>query len=137
MSVQWRSHRIRPIALLLAILALAATAAAQDAPRIGLKIRTLTAELRNQHGLPADLKGVLVIGVEPGSPAAQTGIAAGEVVVNANGKSVATAKAVAAQIQAARTSGSITFTLVSVGGERKEMTVTIPKSAGALLPGPK
>src|SRR5262245_20165994 len=42
---------------------------AQDSPRIGIKVRTLSAELRKQHNLGADVKGALVTGVTAGSPA--------------------------------------------------------------------
>jgi hypothetical protein len=42
---------------------------AQDAPHIGLKIRTLTPDLRKQHTLGADIKGALVTGVTAGSSA--------------------------------------------------------------------
>ena len=39
---------------------------AQDAPQVGLKIRTLSSDLRKQHNLGADLKGALVTGFDPG-----------------------------------------------------------------------
>jgi S1-C subfamily serine protease len=66
------------IASLLAIvvLVIAGSVRAQDPPRIGLKIRTLTIDLRKQHTLPDDVKGVLVTAVTAGSPAQEKGIVA-------------------------------------------------------------
>src|SRR5437016_13421457 len=54
--------------LVVVVLVLAGSAQAQDSPRIGLKIRTLTAELRKQWNLPDNVKGALVTGVTAGSP---------------------------------------------------------------------
>ena len=87
----------RAIASLLAIVVLvfAGSARAQDSPRIGLKIRTLTAELRKQHNLPGDVKGALVTGVAAGSPAQEKGIVAGDVIVEAGG--IASRKATSAE----------------------------------------
>src|SRR6476620_10976374 len=84
------------IASLLAIVVLiiAGSVRAQDSPRIGLKIRTLTIDLRKQHKLPDDVKGVLVTAVTAGSPAQEKGIVSGDVIVEAAGKPVDTAQAV-------------------------------------------
>src|SRR5438477_11882078 len=81
---------------------------AQDSPRIGLKVQTLTVELRKQHKLPDDVKGALVTAVNAG-PAQEKGIAVGDVIVEAASKPVAAAKDVASQIAAATASGSDTI----------------------------
>jgi S1-C subfamily serine protease len=134
----------KPIALLLAVVALlfAQSLCAQDNPRIGLKIRTLSAELRKEHHLADDVKGAFVSAVAPGSPAQEKGFVAGDVIVEAGGKPVATAKAVAEQIAAAATSGNadIVFKVITGGGERRDVTVAIAKKPAAsspLLPAPK
>jgi serine protease Do len=135
----------RPIAPLVALLLLlvCGTVDAQDAPRIGLKIRTLTVEMRKQRRLPEDVKGALVTAVNPGSPAQEKGLAAGDVIVEAGGKPVVSAKEVANAIATAAASGAETILLrvMDAKGERRDVTVAIRKpSSGnspSLLPGPR
>lgn len=116
-------------------------ALAQDSPHIGLKVRTLTADLRKQRKLPDDAQGALVTAVTPGSPAKEKGIAPGEVIVEAGGKAVADAKEVASQIAVASASGSIMLRVMDAKGGRREVSVPIEKrpaqSSKSLLPGPK
>src|SRR6266576_3873031 len=102
-SVRSRRMIAGAIASLLAIVVVvfAGSVRAQDSPRIGLKVRTLTAELRKQHNLPGDLKGALVTAVTAGSPAQEKGIVAGDVIVEAGGKPTDTAQAVAKTIAGA------------------------------------
>jgi len=100
-----------------------------------LKIRTLTIELRKQHKLPDDVKGALVTAVTAGSPAQEKGIVAGDVIVEAAGKPVDTAEAVAKNIAAA--SESISFKVVNSKGERRDVTVPVPKKPAPILPVPK
>jgi membrane-associated protease RseP (regulator of RpoE activity) len=54
-------------------------------PRLGLEVQGLTPELRKFLDAPEDA-GVLVARVEPDSPAAQAGLAAGDVLVEAGGE---------------------------------------------------
>jgi serine protease Do len=116
---------------------------AQDAPQIGLKIRTLTVELRKQHKLPDDVKGALVTAVNPGSPVQEKGITVGDVIVEAGSKPVVAAKDVATQIGVATASGSdaIVFGIMNGKGGRRDVTIPIAKrpaeGSKALLPAPK
>ena len=73
-SVRSRSSFARATVNVLAIVVLlfAGSVQAQDSPRIGVKVRTLTVELRKQHKLPEDAKGALVTAVTAGSPAQAT-----------------------------------------------------------------
>jgi serine protease Do len=119
--------------LAVVVLFFAGSALAQDSPRIGLKIRTLTAELRKQQNLPGDVKGALVTGVTAGSPAQEKGIVTGDVIVEAGGKPADTAQAVAKTIAGA--SESISFKVVNSKGERRDVTVT--KKSAPILPAPK
>ena len=131
----------RAIASFLAVVMLifSGSVRAQDSPRIGVKIRTLTIELRKQHKLAEDVKGALVTAVTAGSPAQQKGIVTGDVIVETDGKQVDTAQAVAKSIAAA--SESITLKVVNSKGERRDVTVPIPKKpaggSAPILPGPK
>ena len=136
---------VRPITVLLALFVLFAcgSARAQDSPRIGVKIRTLTLELRNQHKIPADVKGALVTAVTPGSPAREQGIVVGDIIVEAGAKPVAAAKDVASQIAAATEVGKdkIALQIVNAKGERREVTVGLEKrpaeGSKSFVPGPK
>jgi len=114
---------------------------AQDAPHVGLKIRTLTPDLRKQHNLGADLKGALVTGVTAGSAAQEKGLSVGDVIVEVGGKPVATSKDLADKIAEARNSGAGSIVLAVVGkGDRREVTLPIaqaPAASKTILPGPK
>jgi S1-C subfamily serine protease len=140
-SVRSRGPFARVIVSVLAIVVLlfAGSVQAQDSPRVGVKIRTLTAELRKQRKLPEDVKGALVTAVTAGSPAQEKGIVTGDVIVEAAGKPVDTQEAVAKSIAAA--SESITLKVVNSKGERRDVTVPIPKKpaggSAPVLPGPK
>jgi membrane-associated protease RseP (regulator of RpoE activity) len=122
---------------LLAVLVLlfAGSVRAQDPPRIGMKIRTLTVE----HKLPEDAKGALVTAITAGSPAQEKGIVVGDVIVEAAGKPVDTAQAVAKSIAAE--SESIALKVMNSKGERRDVTVPVAKKpaggSAPFLPGPK
>ena len=140
-SVRSRSSFARATVNVLAIVVLlfAGSVQAQDSPRIGVKVRTLTVELRKQHKLPEDAKGALVTAVTAGSPAQEKGIVAGDVIVEAAGKPVDTQEAVAKSIAAA--SESINLKVVNSKGERRDVTVPVAKKpaggSAPILPGPK
>ena len=133
---------VRAIASVLAVvlIVLAGPVGAQDS-RIGLKIRTLTPELRKQNNLPEATKGALITAVAAGSAAQEKGMVAGDVIVEAGGKAVATAQAVAKSIAAGSASGSVSFKVMNSKGEHREVTVPVPKKPGAgsspIVPGPK
>ena len=141
-NVKSRTLIVRAIAsvLAVAVLVFAGPVGAQDS-RIGLKIRTLTAELRKQNNLPEATKGALVTAVTAGSPAQEKGMVAGDVIVEAGGKAVATAASVAKSIAAGTASGSVSFKVMNSKGEQRDVTVPIPKKPAAgsapIVPGPK
>ena len=59
-----------------------ATAEEEDTetPQLGVNLRNITPELAQRYDLPAN-KGVLVAQVQPGTPAAEAGLAAGDVIL--------------------------------------------------------
>jgi S1-C subfamily serine protease len=134
-DVSWVMTRAIVSLVTIVVLVVAGSVHAQDSPRIGLKIRTLSAELRKQHKLPDDVKGALVTGVTAGSPANEKGIVAGEVIVEAGGKPADTAQAVARALAGA--SESISLKVVNSKGERRDVTVPVPKKFSPILPGPR
>jgi serine protease Do len=57
--------------------------AAQEAPKkvVGLSLAPLTDELRTKHNLGRALKGLIVLEIDPSSPAAERGVKVGDVIV--------------------------------------------------------
>ncbi len=50
----------------------------------GITVQPLTPDMRNQLGVPADVQGVAISNLDPASPAAQTGLRAGDVIESIN-----------------------------------------------------
>jgi serine protease Do len=74
-------------------------------------------------------KGVVIVGVEPGGEAANLGLAEGDVILKAGGKSVSTPSELKEALQAARTAGR-SYALILVKHENSEVYVPVPVSAG-------
>lgn len=60
-----------------------------EAGRLGVRVDTLDDELRARLELGPKQTGAVIVQVQPGSPAAEAGVAPGDVVVDVNGKAVA------------------------------------------------
>ncbi len=90
---------------------------------LGVSMQPLNAELASALRLP-DTRGVLVAGVEPGSPAASAGVKAGDVVVGIDGRPVAAARDLAIAVAEASPRSTATLTLLR-DGQRVEQAVTI------------
>jgi serine protease Do len=71
----------------------------QPRERIGLALAPLSPELRGQLDVPEGTRGVVVRNVEPGSPADQAGLQAGDVIVGVGGKKVASPNEAASAIR--------------------------------------
>lgn len=63
-------------------------AAESETGDFGLTVQTLTPEIADSLGVPRDLKGVVVTAVEPGSPAAETGLRRSDIILEVNRKPV-------------------------------------------------
>ena len=79
--------------------------AAPAASLMGLKLSTLTEELRARFGIDAKVKGVVITEVDPASPAAGKGIKVGDVIVEAAQDTVTSPDEVARSIDKVRKSG--------------------------------
>jgi serine protease Do len=65
---------------------------------VGVALQTVTEDLARSLGLPPATKGAVVAEVKPNSPAARAGLQAGDVIVEVDRKSVASADAAAAAL---------------------------------------
>ena len=72
-----------------------------DTPKLGVMLAELTPEARAELDLPADVVGVVITGVQPGSPAATKGLRQGDVIVEADRKQMSDPKMVADAVRAA------------------------------------
>jgi serine protease Do len=76
---------------------------AQRAPSVlGLNLAPLDDSIRRQLGLPASVRGAVVLGVDSGSDAGEKGLKRGDVIVRAGDAPVANAGDVSAAVQAAK-----------------------------------
>lgn len=112
----WRDGAEKEIAVELGTLPgkqAAANADGQDATPTSLQ--SLGLELAGARDAGLDQDGVVVTGVEPGSPAAERGLRQGDVIVEADGKAVGTPDDVIAGIEAAQKDGkkAVLFRIVS------------------------
>jgi len=69
---------------------------------LGLTLAPLDETTRRQLNVPADVRGVLVTGVDQSSDAAEKGLRRGDVIISANGRPVAAGAEVAAAVEAAK-----------------------------------
>ncbi len=76
---------------------------------LGVNIQTLTPSLARSLGLPDDTSGVLVAGVTANSPAEKAGLQDGDVIVEMNGRKLATRRSL--HLLAAQTPPGTTVTL--------------------------
>jgi serine protease Do len=70
--------------------------------RLGAAVRTLTPDLAQGLDIPADAHGVVIVQVEPGSPADTAGLRERDIVVSVDGQPVADAGAFRASVEKAR-----------------------------------
>ena len=88
-----------------------------DARGLGIAFRELDPALRRQLSVPTAVEGVLIVGVEEGSPADEAGVLPGDVVVEAERQPVARMADVQAIAQRKR-SGDVLFLLWREGSTR-------------------
>ncbi len=93
-----------------------------DHPYLGIQMAELTPELKQEinsdpnSGLNVDAdRGVLVVRVVPGSPAARAGLRAGDVIQGLNGQSIADADAVQQAVESSSVGGNLRLDLLRNG----------------------
>ncbi len=98
---------------------------AADAGKLGIKVQSLDDEMRRRLDLRSGARGAVVIGVQPGSPAADAGLRPGDLIIKANGKQVGSARdfvKAAGKVQ----SGRVVKMLVRRGGSTIFLAVVKP-----------
>jgi serine protease Do len=93
---------------------------------IGLKVTPLTDELRRKHGLDRSIKGLLVTEADPQSPAAEKGIKAGDVIVEAAQEQVNSVDDLARNVEKVRKSGRKAVLLRVEDGKGDMRFVAVP-----------
>ena len=93
---------------------------------IGLKIAALSDELRAKYGIDAKMKGVVIIEIDPQSPAAQKTIKVGDVIVEAAQDPVSSPEDVARSIDKVKKSGRKAVLLRVEDGKGDLRFVAIP-----------
>jgi serine protease Do len=84
-------------------------------PGVGMAVAALSDRLRSDFGLDEDAKGLVVIGVDAGGPAAEQGIKRGDLIVEVSQEAVTTPDQMAAKVTAARESGKKSILLLIEG----------------------
>ncbi len=93
---------------------------------IGLVLAPLTDDLRSNHGLGPNVKGVVVVDVDPASPAAQRQIKAGDVIVEVAQEAVTSIDDISKGIERVRTAGRNAVLLRVEDGKGDMRFVAVP-----------
>jgi len=110
-------------------LARAGGGAAPDTARLGVHLAALTPEARQRYGIPEESSGVLVAGVERGSPASQAGIRPGSLISMVGQEPVRSPDDVVAEVkEAAKQERSSVLLLVELRGEKRFVAVKLTQA---------
>jgi serine protease Do len=109
-----------------------AVAAAEPAPSdsadagaaLGLTLAPLTSQNRSELGLANDVRGALVVDVDPDGPAADKGIRPGDIITEVNHQAVASVDAAVAELDKAKRAGSNALLLVRRGDSQHFVAVS-------------
>ncbi len=91
--------------------------------RVGLSLKSLDPKTAKDLGLAENTAGVVIVGVEPGSPAAETGLRPGDVLTKANGAAVETPGDLKTQIATAREAGKKSVLALVKRGDNQRFVV--------------
>jgi serine protease Do len=95
----------------------------RGAPLYGLALADLDGRTRDSYGIPGAVEGVLVARVQPGSPAAEQGLEAGDVIVSIGSETVARAADATKKLDAAKANKQPVVLLISRQGVTRFVVV--------------
>lgn len=98
---------------------------AKDSLVLGLRLVTITPQLRTQFNLRSDLKGVIVDAIDPNGEAPKRGLRPGDIIVEVNQQAVDSADAIKSAVNAAKKSGK-NFVLLRVLRGENLLLATVP-----------
>lgn len=105
-------------------LALAGDADNETTPKLGVYLSELTPEARQRYRIGKDTEGVLIAGVERGSPASAAGLDTGDVIKMVGQDKVSSPEEVVSRVeQAARDKKSVVLLMVEHAGEQRFIAV--------------
>jgi serine protease Do len=93
---------------------------------LGLTLMPLTDEMRAKAGLDAKIKGLLVMEIDPDSPAAQKSIKPGDIIVEAQQEPVATPEDILKRIDKVKETGGKSVLLLVEDGKGDTRFVAVP-----------
>jgi serine protease Do len=93
---------------------------------IGLVLAPLNDELREKHGIGKDIKGVIVLEVDPASPAAEKGVKVGDVIVEVAQEAVASLDDIAKGVDKVKKAGRKAVLLRLEDGKGDLRFVAVP-----------
>jgi serine protease Do len=91
---------------------------------LGLTLAPLTGQNRSELQLPTDVRGALVVDVDPDGPAAEKGIRPGDVITEINHEPIASVDAAVAALDKAKSAGSNALLLVRRGDSQHFVAVS-------------
>ncbi len=106
-------------------------AAVPESPFVGIVFRGLGANGASELGLPSG-QGVLLVEVKPLTPAADAGLAAGDVLVEVNGKPIKSDLDVKTAVTGRHVGDEITFGLIRRNGTREQVKVVVGRKPEGL-----
>jgi serine protease Do len=101
---------------------------------IGVTLQGMDPELAKTFGLPENVHGIAITGVEPSSPGAKAGLQTGDVITSVNGNPVDQPGQLRIVV-AGMTPGSVAHLKVFRGGSYKDVNVTLTEFPKKLLAG--
>lgn len=110
--------------------ATSAPAEGRPASKLGINLDELTADMVREMKLPAGTRGVVVGGIEPGSPAFEAGLAPRDVITAVNGSPITTISALDRAVAQAKSGDIVTLRILrfrdSEKPSRAVVNVTVP-----------
>ncbi|MET1754184.1 Do family serine endopeptidase [Novosphingobium sp. RD2P27] len=106
-----------------------ATQSPEQPPRLGVQVAPTSADLNAQAGQPANVRGVIVLGIAPGSPAAARGLQPGDILVAVNRTLIVSAETLTTALDQAAAAGR-KHILLEVVRAGTGALVTVPIGSG-------